>query len=110
MYLSELFLQHIGENPTPDKVRTALEKCNQQICTEMAPARGQEISTALLFTKDKDGNITGLNKKGQEILDFWDVYKEFDSQIPKETRNQLALLQAADALRSEIQIITRRSE
>lgn len=103
MYLSELFLQHMGSDMTQEKAIMALEKCNEQICREMDWKDGQEIFSSMFLCMDKDGEVTGLNKKGQEILDFWDVYKEFDCAVPKKTKEKMLLLKAVDLIEKEVE-------
>lgn len=102
MYLSELFLQHMGSDMTQKKAMIALEECNGQICREMDWKNGQEISASLFLCRNKEGEITGVNKKGQEILDFWDVYKEFDDAVPEEIKDKMLLLEAVAVILGEV--------
>ena len=55
MYLSELFLQHLGSEMTRERAMMALEECNGQICREMDWKNGQEISAALFMCRNKEG-------------------------------------------------------
>ena len=102
MYLSELFLQHLGSEMTRERAMMALEECNGQICREMDWKNGQEISAALFMCRNKEGETVGLNKKGQEILDFWDAYKEFDGTIPEEIKEKNLLLKAVSVILAEV--------
>lgn len=103
MYLSELFLQHMGSDMTYEKAIVALKQCNEQICREMDWKDGQEISSSIFLCKDKKGEVSGLNKKGQEIMDFWDVYKEFDNAVQKETKEKIPLLEAVALIKEEVE-------
>lgn len=105
MYLSELFLQHMGSDMTQERAMMALEECNGQICREMDWKNGQEISAALFLCRDKKGEIVGLNKKGQEILDFWDAYREFDDAVPKEIKEKNMLLKAVSVVLGEVETL-----
>ena len=59
MYLSNLFLRTIGNDYSIESVKRAVEVCD-----------------GLYKTKIEDGTITG-----QEMYDFYDVYKEFAKDI-----------------------------
>lgn len=102
MYLSELFLQKLENEMESDNVLNALEACNIQFCREMDVKEGDGIPSDLLFSVDSQGNIARLNKKGQELLDFWDAYKEFDGKIPEEKKDKMSVVHAAIALRNRI--------
>lgn len=91
MYLSELFLRDAAEKMTAEEALQALKRCDSQFCKEMELKEGAEVSLDLFLKKDAAGSPVGLNKKGEEIRDFWDVYKDFDEEIPEEKKKGMIL-------------------
>ncbi len=91
MYLSELFLRDVKETMTVEEAELALKRCDSQLCSEMNLQPGGEIPLDAFLRTDEGGNPVGLNKKGEELRDFWDVYKDFDEDIPEEKKEGLIL-------------------
>lgn len=106
MYLSELFLQKLENGTESENVINALKACNIQFCNEMDVKEGDGIPSDLLLSVDAQGKVAGLNRKGQELLDFWDAYKEFDGIIPEEKKEKMSVVHAAIALRNRVDKIT----
>lgn len=94
MYLSELFLQNLGEEPTAREAEEAARICNRHFLEEFSFEEGQEIPLETFFQKDEKGMPHGLNKKGDELRAFWDVYKDFDGEIPWEEK-KIAVVELA---------------
>lgn len=90
MYLSELFLQDVKGEMTVDEAADALKRCDSQLCAEMG-IKEEEVPIDLFLKKDAGGTTVGLNKKGEELRDFWDVYKDFDQEIPEEKKKGMIL-------------------
>lgn len=90
MFLSELFLQDVKGEMTVDEAADALKRCDSQLCAEMG-IKEEEVPIDLFLKKDAGGTTVGLNKKGEELRDFWDVYKDFDQEIPEEKKKGMIL-------------------
>lgn len=78
MYLSELFLKELDEECSIESVMNALCSCEQEFRTR-------------IVLSEKDGNeIKGQRKAElmEELRDFWDVYKEFDSYIEQDWKTK----------------------
>ena len=83
-YLSELFLENLNGDFSRLAVLRALEKCNDEVlkrmgtypCTKWAEKQTKKLSKQIM----------------QELVDFWDVYGEFDNMLrPSVKRNYLIL-------------------
>ena len=90
-YLSELFLENLNGDFSRQAVLRALEKCNDEIRKRMS---------AYPCTRGLIGNFFNRGKQTrklprqitQELVDFWDVYGEFDNMLrPSAKRNYLIL-------------------
>lgn len=68
MYLSELFLQQLDGDFSMKSVEHALGKCDEEF-----RSRTEAVSV-------------------DEMRAFWDVYKEFDSELCEDVRNSLQIL------------------
>lgn len=75
-YLSEVFLKTVGMNVTEEKVKKGIEKCG-----ELLEMRLEAVSTQagkfLYFFEGKDENAADDNMPFREMIDLWDVLKEF---------------------------------
>lgn len=102
MYLSELFLQTLyGEN-TSMVAQEALEACNKELCRRMDGVVDEIDCLRYFFNTGQKDEIISPNEKYQELVDFWDVYWEFDHEVPDVVREKMWLLQMiyeADASR-----------
>lgn len=93
MYLSELFLQTVyGEN-TSMAAQEALEACNKELCRRMDGVVDEIDCLHYFFNTDQKDEIISPNEKYQELVDFWDVYWEFDHEVPDAVREKMWLLQ-----------------
>ena len=90
-YLSELFLENLNGDFSRQAVLRALEKCNDEIQKRMG---------AYPCARGLIGNIFNRGKQTrklprqitQQLVDFWDVYGEFDNMLrPSAKRNYLTL-------------------
>ncbi|MEY8236915.1 hypothetical protein AALA36_14500 [Lachnospiraceae bacterium 66-29] len=91
-YLSELFLENLNGDFSRQAVLRALEKCNDEIQKRMGAYpcdRGWLISN--FFNRGKQ--TRKLSRQiTQELVDFWDVYGEFDNMLrPSAKKNYLIL-------------------
>lgn len=68
MYLSEMFLDAIHRDYSPDSIKRAVKICNDEIVM-----RENEIALA-------------------ELLDFWDVYKEFGAILDLQEMREFELI------------------
>lgn len=77
MYLSQLFLSQLDKDCSLTSVMNALTICDKELFnrpeTEKIPFCNQE-------------NFHVLSPFGYELLDLWDVYKEFDSLVTKQQK------------------------
>lgn len=67
MYLSELFLIELHEDYSIMAVQNAVHKCNSEFINRVSIGKRLGISN--------------LSAYKQELLDFNDVYKEFDKEL-----------------------------
>lgn len=73
-YLSEVFLETVGMDCTEEKVEKGMKKCEEILDRRLA-----EIPTQIgkmLYILAADGT-SGENPHFREMLDLWDVIKEF---------------------------------
>lgn len=91
-YLSELFLENLNGDFSRHAVLRALEKCNDEILKRM---------DAYPCTKELIDNFFNRGKRTrklseqimQELVDFWDVYDEFDYLLRPGVRRNYLILQ-----------------
>lgn len=87
-YLSELFLENLNGDFSRQAVLRALEKCNDEVLKRMGAYPCTRGLIDYLFNRGKQ--TRKLSK--QELVDFWDVYGEFDHMLrPGVKRNYLIL-------------------
>lgn len=91
-YLSELFLESLNGDFSRKAVLKALEKCNDEILKRMHiyPCAKGVIDTFFCRVKQKK-RIS--NQIRQELIDFWDVYSEFDNMFQSSTKKEYLILQ-----------------
>ena len=90
-YLSELFLENLNGDFSRKAVLRALEKCNDEIQKRMG---AYPCARGLIGNFFNSGKQTRKLSKQmtQELVDFWDVYGEFDYMLrPSAKRNYLIL-------------------
>lgn len=86
-YLSELFLENLDGDFSRQAVLTALEKCNDEMLKRRGIYSCARNLNGYFFNKGKQ-----TRQIEQELLDFWDVYGEFDHMFrPNVKRNYLIL-------------------
>lgn len=73
MYLSEIFLNQVEADASSESVKRGIEKC-EQILNEKLLSIPTLIGKSMFFITDIKGKENG---HAHEILDFWDVVKEF---------------------------------
>ena len=88
MKLQKLFVQEYGKNGTA----AALLKCDSELRRRMAGICGWEDCTQYFFHIN-DGGILAPNERYEELMDFWEVYRQFDHEIRKEVKSQLWIMQ-----------------
>lgn len=71
-YLSEVFLETLDENFTKESVLRAVEACEREF-----NSRSEDLEQAASH---------------KELLDFWDVYREFDELFQEQERASFQLL------------------
>lgn len=91
-YLSELFLENLNGDFSRQAVLRALEKCNDEIQKRMdAYPCDRGWLTSNFFNRGKQTRKHS-RQMTQELVDFWDVYGEFDNMLrPSAKRNYLIL-------------------
>ena len=90
-YLSELFLENLNGDFSRQAVLRAWEKCNDEIRKRMG---AYPCAIGLIGNFFNSGKQTRKLSKQmtQELVDFWDVYGEFDYMLrPSAKRNYLIL-------------------
>ncbi|WP_289302050.1 hypothetical protein [Sporofaciens musculi] len=90
-YLSELFLENLNGDFSRLAVLRALEKCNDEVLKRMGTYPCTKWAIDYFFYREKQ--TKKLSKQiMQELVDFWDVYGEFDNMLrPSVKRNYLIL-------------------
>lgn len=91
VYLSELFLENLNGDFSRQTVIRALEKCNDEMLKRIGAYPCAKNLIIYLFNRGKQ--TWKLPKQiTQELVDFWDVYGEFDTMLrPNVKRNYLIL-------------------
>lgn len=91
VYLSELFLENLNGDFSRQAVLRALEKCNDEILKRIGTYSCARGLIGYFFNKGEQ--TRKLSKQmTQELVDFWDVYGEFDPMLrPNVKRNYLIL-------------------
>lgn len=77
MYLSEHFLNQVGTDFSNDSVRKAIESCEQVLNERLVSVPNSIGKTMYFISKREDDEENG---HAREMLDFWDVAKEFAEQ------------------------------
>lgn len=91
-YLSELFLDNLNEDFSRYAVLRALEKCNDEILKRMGTYPYSGGSAYCFFNRIKQKR--NLSKQiMQELVDFWDVYGEFDHMLRPDIKRNYLILQ-----------------
>ena len=104
MYLSELFLQSIENDAAMEKVKDAIRICEEELRSRPLPADdGTNGGSRLPETDGWD-----VASDGRELLDFWDVYREFDVEMDDAFKNSSKLLGLCRSLRLEPLPLRRR--
>ena len=93
MYLSELFLQSLNGSYDTNTALIALEICNKELCGRMNGVEEEAECIRYFFCTDENGEIIEPNARYQELMDFWDVYRGFDDEIPYESKKSMWILQ-----------------
>ncbi len=90
-YLSELFLENLNGDFSRQAVLRALEKCNDEIRKRMGAYPCAIGLIGNFFNNEKQTRKLS-RQMTQELVDFWDVYGEFDYMLrPGAKRNYLIL-------------------
>lgn len=90
MYLSKLFLEVLDGCYTKEAVKKALAGCSREMLRRMGSFEDETRLETVFFTSD-DGKDT--TEAFEEIMDFWDVYSEFDEYLLPEERKEFPILQ-----------------
>ncbi len=93
MYLSELFLKSLNGNYNTSTALIALEVCNKELRKQMIGIEDKMERIRYFFCTDKKGEIVEPNARYLELMDFWDVYQDFDKEIPYEIKQNMWILQ-----------------
>ena len=93
MYLSELFLQSLDGNYDTNTALIALEICNKELCRRMDGVIDEIDCIRYFFCTDENGEIIEPNVRYQELMDFWDVSRDFYYEIPYEIKKNMWIIQ-----------------
>lgn len=92
IYLSELFLEKLNGDFSRKAVLRALEKCNDEILQRMGTYRcARELIDYFIYGEKQKRKISKQIK--QELVDFWDVYSEFDDMLKPSIKKNYLILQ-----------------
>lgn len=91
-YLSELFLKELNGDFSRKAVLKALDKCNDEILQRMATYHSARELIDYFFYKEKQRRKVS-NQVKQELVDFWDVYGEFDDMLKLSIKKNYLILQ-----------------
>ena len=97
MYLSELFLMSVEHDMSVENVKKAVCTCDREMRRRMEKFESKEDCVSYFFYKS--GKNRRINASGEEILDFWDVYREFDTETGANTGNDCELLKVCRIMR-----------
>lgn len=90
MFLSELFLDVLGEDYTKEAVKEALARCSQEMFRRMGSFEDEKKLETIFFEAEDEHNPT---EAFEEIMAFWDVYGEFDDLLLPEEKKKFPILQ-----------------
>lgn len=90
MYLSELFLDVLGEDYSKEAVKEALARCSQEMFRRMGSFEDEKRLETVFFQSEEGRNPT---EAFEEIMAFWDVYGEFDGCLLPEEKKEFPILQ-----------------
>lgn len=76
MYLSEVFLMHTEDEFSEESVRKGIESC-QRILEERLSKLPSSLGRCLYFLEQKGEEE---NPAFREMIDFWDVVKDFSEE------------------------------
>lgn len=90
-YLSELFLENLDGDFSRKAVLRALEKCNDEILQRMNAYHYAREIIDYFYEENQKLKISKQIK--QELVDFWDVYSEFDNMLKPNIKKNYLILQ-----------------
>lgn len=93
MHLAELFLETLEGEKASMTVQTALETCNRELCRRIKGIFDEGDCIRYFFDTNQNDEIIRPNERYQELIDFWDVYWEFDNEVCAEVKNKMWILQ-----------------
>ena len=91
-YLSELFLENLNGDFSRRAVLRALEKCNDEVLKRMRTYLGVRELVCCFYYKGKQTKKPS-EQITQELVDFWDVYGEFDHMLKPGVKRKYLILQ-----------------
>lgn len=78
-YLSEVFLDNLEEDYSATSVHAALKACENEL-NQRLDRIPSSIGKGLYFLETDGAGFRKRNSIYGEILDFWDVMREFDGE------------------------------
>lgn len=98
-YLSELFLENLNGDFSRQAVLRALKKCNDEIQKRISAYPCAREENGYFFNREKQmGELS--RQITQELVDFGDVYEEFDNMLRPSTKRNYLILQMLYAYRN----------
>lgn len=86
MELSQLFMQLLSKG---ESAVSALEACNKELCKKMNGIYEPEDCIPYFFYTNEKGEILRPNEAYDELVEFWQVYREFDADISEDIKKEL---------------------
>ena len=89
--LSEVFLETLGEDFTLKTVLKALGRCDERLLkgTILGGKMGKVVKRLMVGAGADLGVCASMR---QEVMDFWDVYGEFDGMLTPGMKNKYLVL------------------
>lgn len=107
MQLSEIFLETLGNDYSVESIRRALDKCEEAIGGSSNPTEEPVLGPGFF---EEDRSVTD---KFYQLMDFWDVYKEFEDLLSQEENRGrwiLRLVYELDGMHQCVQNENRRGQ
>ncbi len=90
MELSQLFMQLLSKG---ESAVSALEACNKELCKKMNGIYEPEDCIPYFFYTNEKREILRPNEAYDELVEFWQVYREFDADISEDIKKELWILE-----------------
>ena len=90
MYLSEQFLDKVGSDFSMESIRQAVRICSREFLNRYREMDWERDARALFFYEE-NGEVRPT-AQFWELMDFWEVFREFSSLFAGEKGEEMELL------------------